>query len=311
MKRLYNYINKINNLSEAKHIGRQAFLLYITLPLVMCITLMFIIINTHAKLSHMALANLLVLIGSFSLLFYLRKTERYEVVSYMTISLIMMLLLALYFIIGFEYYSLIWSSLFIILSFAILGRRKGLIFAIIFSIFSLTLGVFKYYQLDYNPFNAGTILNITFANFSILLICYYYEYSIEMIQNKIRRNSEKFQTLAITDKLTGLFNRSEIDRRISSEILKASSSDYTFSLLIADLDNFKAVNDKKGHIIGDKVMKQVAGIFKRICSKEYFAGRWGGDEFLVIIPNENRKRACMIGELLRNEIDSALFSKDQ
>jgi diguanylate cyclase (GGDEF)-like protein len=268
-------------------------------------------INVYAEFLNMAVVNLTIALGASFTYYYLLKTSNYKKAAHITVALIMMLFFALYYVVGYEYYSLVWSSVFIILTFALLGRKIGLQFSMLFFIITTIFGIYNYINLGYNPFDLSSISNIAFANLSILLICYYYEYSIEIIQEKLRRSSKKFKELSITDELTGLFNRSEIDRKISLELKKARTRDYTFSLLIADLDNFKTINDEKGHLIGDKVMTEVSNIFKTICGDKYFAGRWGGDEFLLVLPNQPRKKAYEIGELIRKEICKEYYYNNQ
>ncbi len=312
MKRLEQYLIRRNINNKEKPISRQLLLLYIALPLMIIIPLLFSIIGYYYEKFHiMIVINFIASISAFSLLIYLNKTGKYKIISYLAVAVLMLLLLSLYVTMGFLYYSLSWSSVFILISFALLGRKKGLVISLIFIVLTSVSGLYHFQVSDTNAFNFVAFSNIFFANILVFLICYYYERSIEIIQKRLKDNNKKLKSLAITDKLTGLYNRSKIDKKIVSEVKKANEQGGTFSILIADLDDFKQINDEQGHLLGDEVMKQVAQVFNQVCGKDYLAGRWGGDEFLVILPNINRAKAYQIAEKIRKRISQTSFAKEQ
>ena len=107
---------------------------------------------------------------------------------------------------------------------------------------------------------------------------------------------------SITDSLTNLYNRLKLDSLIEHEINRSHRSKQPFSIILLDIDHFKKINDKYGHIQGDKVIKQVAQSIKSCIRKIDFAGRWGGEEFLIICPNTSIKGALIIGEKIRRKI---------
>ena len=112
---------------------------------------------------------------------------------------------------------------------------------------------------------------------------------------------------AITDALTGLYNRGETQRRIME---MAERHGKTFSLLMLDLDNFKQVNDKYGHIIGDKVLVGLADHLRYMLqtrNPSYFAGRWGGEEFMVVLPNTTVEQAAAFAEKIREGFSEINF----
>jgi diguanylate cyclase (GGDEF)-like protein len=94
---------------------------------------------------------------------------------------------------------------------------------------------------------------------------------------------KQMQDLAETDSLTGLVNRRALYARLESEIAKASGNTGP-ALVMIDLDGFKPVNDMHGHIIGDEVLRQVAGRFRRACDNDVMVARLGGDEFAILLP---------------------------
>lgn len=84
------------------------------------------------------------------------------------------------------------------------------------------------------------------------------------------------------DNLTGLYNRRFIDRQLSWEVAHLRKADYRLFLIMLDIDRFKSINDEYGHTVGDEALTNVSDILKKVCGASYFAGRFGGDEFLII-----------------------------
>ena len=123
---------------------------------------------------------------------------------------------------------------------------------------------------------------------------------INMATSELEQANRKLHEAAITDALTGLYNRGETQRRIEE---LAEEKAEPFSLIMIDLDNFKHVNDTYGHKIGDEVLTGLADFLQvELHSEEvsYQAGRWGGEEFMVILPGMTAAKAAGVAETLRN-----------
>lgn len=108
------------------------------------------------------------------------------------------------------------------------------------------------------------------------------------------------------DELTGLLNRRSLDELIPSEIGRHSRYGGVFSLIILDLDSFKAYNDNYGHLAGDKLLKQIGGIIKRAIRSADQAFRYGGDEFAVLLPQTTIEAAYQVAERVRKRVASEL-----
>ena len=103
----------------------------------------------------------------------------------------------------------------------------------------------------------------------------------------IRRDQVLHQTvirLSQEDSLTGLYKRRRITELIGNEIQRATRYRTEFSVILADIDHFKAVNDQLGHQVGDKVLTKIAEIIRSSVRATDLAGRWGGEEFVIISP---------------------------
>jgi diguanylate cyclase (GGDEF)-like protein len=114
--------------------------------------------------------------------------------------------------------------------------------------------------------------------------------------------------LAITDSLTNLYNRRYIDEQLPIDLERTFRNSDSVSLIYADIDCFKNVNDQYGHIAGDQILKEIAYIFLRhIRRKDGWAARYGGDEFLICLPELSCNAAGEIAERLRLTVESKSF----
>lgn len=107
---------------------------------------------------------------------------------------------------------------------------------------------------------------------------------------------DKFQTLSNTDDLTGLYNRRALLEKLEEEIKRAKRYNSKLSLLLCDLDYFKEVNDSFGHDVGDKVLQIIANLIHKSLRDIDILGRYGGDEFLIILPETSIKGAKHIAK---------------
>jgi diguanylate cyclase (GGDEF)-like protein len=97
--------------------------------------------------------------------------------------------------------------------------------------------------------------------------------------------------LAQSDYLTGLVNRREFEEQARRLVAVAERYDSTLSLIMVDIDRFKEINDRHGHLAGDAVLKGLAELFRTVLRKSDIAGRWGGDEFGILLPQTDIARA--------------------
>ena len=117
----------------------------------------------------------------------------------------------------------------------------------------------------------------------------------------------QLEELSVTDTLTQLFNRSKLDEVVQYELERARRSKQPFSLILLDVDEFKAVNDTHGHQVGDDVLKSLANLLKNNTRSSDTLGRWGGEEFMLICPDTDADAAKILGEKLRLAVASHLF----
>jgi len=118
---------------------------------------------------------------------------------------------------------------------------------------------------------------------------------------------EELKKLATTDPLTGLPNRRVLDEIIQREIERSKRYNRPLSVMVIDLDNFKMVNDTFGHSFGDEVLKTVGKVLRESCRKVDTVGRYGGDEFIIILPETNLKNAIKVANKLIRNVDKIEF----
>ena len=118
---------------------------------------------------------------------------------------------------------------------------------------------------------------------------------------------EELQLLANTDSLTGLDNRRQFIDRLHQEAERSSRYRLTMSILLMDLDYFKAINDKYGHDVGDRVLITVSGVIQLVKRTSDTAARIGGEEFAIILPETDKTGAMYLAERLRKKIASQII----
>lgn len=132
------------------------------------------------------------------------------------------------------------------------------------------------------------------------------KYFVAVIEDISSRKLLEYDLLnkATHDALTGLCNRSTLSEKLDNEVDRAIRYSRSLSLMMIDIDHFKLVNDNFGRQVGDKVLIELAKIFKKIIRRADDAGRFGGEEFLLVLPELNNKQALVLAERLRQQVES-------
>lgn len=118
----------------------------------------------------------------------------------------------------------------------------------------------------------------------------------------------RLEYMVRTDDLTTLANRRYLMDCLNREIIRGMRYQHPLSIIILDIDEFKNVNDVYGHIVGDKILKELADIIKVNVRHVDIAGRYGGDEFFIIMPETTLVEAKVIAERIRNAVEGKVFS---
>jgi diguanylate cyclase (GGDEF)-like protein/PAS domain S-box-containing protein len=130
------------------------------------------------------------------------------------------------------------------------------------------------------------------------------------IQKELENKNKILEEMTTTDYLTGVKNRRALFTIIEDEIKRSTRYNLSFSIALIDIDHFKRVNDDYGHIHGDEVLKSVASQITDICRDDDIVGRYGGEEFMVLMPNTSTEDAVILIERIRESfIDSPMTDK--
>jgi diguanylate cyclase (GGDEF)-like protein len=113
--------------------------------------------------------------------------------------------------------------------------------------------------------------------------------------------------MAIHDDLTGFYNRSHLMDLIESENNRSVRTGSVFSLVMMDIDKFKKINDTHGHQIGDQVLRTFAAVIRGILRKTDFCGRYGGEEFLIVLTQTDLQAAKLFAERIRDCVENSFF----
>jgi diguanylate cyclase (GGDEF)-like protein/PAS domain S-box-containing protein len=127
-------------------------------------------------------------------------------------------------------------------------------------------------------------------------------------QLELEHKNRILSELSTIDGLTQIGNHRTLTERLTAEISEASRTGAPLSVALFDIDDFKKVNDSKGHVYGDRVLFDVASVMKEHIRGTDFAGRYGGEEFMVIFPNTALAFACKISERIRCAIEDYNFA---
>jgi diguanylate cyclase (GGDEF)-like protein len=148
-----------------------------------------------------------------------------------------------------------------------------------------------------------------FGDHEILALNSLADYAAIAIDNA--RAVERIQELTITDDCTGLYNARHLYKTLEAEVYRSARFNYEFSVLFLDLDHFKKVNDTHGHLIGSKLLAEIGYSIKSHLRLIDYAFRYGGDEFVVLLPQTGKESALVVARRIRDVFRSALFCREE
>ncbi|SKB59701.1 diguanylate cyclase [Malaciobacter marinus] len=148
----------------------------------------------------------------------------------------------------------------------------------------------------------NTELLIKIVSFIVLISLLIILFIIYKSNRKLSTLNKKLEKISQTDKLTSLYNRTKLDMILEFEFKNKKRYEKPLSIIIIDIDHFKKINDTYGHLVGDKILVEFSNIIKANIRETDFIGRWGGEEFLVVLPFTKEKDAYNLASKLRKLI---------
>jgi len=161
------------------------------------------------------------------------------------------------------------------------------------------LGVIQLVNVDMHGFGDQEM-------FFLQALC---DYAAIAIENA--KSVEKIQELTITDDVTGLYNARHLYKVLEAEVYRSSRFNYEFTVLFIDLDHFKQVNDTHGHLVGSKLLAEIGYLIKAQLRLIDYAFRYGGDEFVILLPQTSKDQALVVARRLRDLLRTGLFAKEE
>lgn len=166
----------------------------------------------------------------------------------------------------------------------------------------------KWVSIKYEKGVDYTLLYETIATFLLLLSIILYFYNRQRgLKSELETAYTELKEVAVTDRLTKVYNRHKLDETLATEKKKAERYGTTFGIVILDIDHFKLVNDKYGHYIGDEVLVEFVGVLLNHSRDTDVIGRWGGEEFLIIVPQASKEAIVKFANILKENIEKHPF----
>ncbi len=204
----------------------------------------------------------------------------------------------------------LWFYVFPPLAFFILDHRGALFLTGVCLLFALV--VFQFPQLpfvttEYHPdFQLRFLASVAF----VTGFCAVLDLRRRDARQELLSLAALYEKAAKTDELTGLPNRRAMQNQLLHEFHRFQRSGHHFSVILLDIDHFKQANDHYGHDAGDQALQQFAELLGRLCRTSDLASRWGGEEFLLLLPDTSLLEALALAERLRAAVERHEFTHD-
>jgi diguanylate cyclase (GGDEF)-like protein len=211
-------------------------------------------------------------------------------------------------------FGLIWTIFFPIFVIPLIGHKKGLVLSTLFYLVLFSMAYHGIGVWDNGEWSQKAFIRLFLASTVLTYLVYAYQATLshadlelQCIHDKEAVYLEELHRLSITDTLTGLSNRRRINEVLEEHANNAKRYHDPFSLILFDIDDFKHINDHYGHNTGDQVLLCIAESAKNALRKTDYIGRWGGEEFLVLLAKTEKEDATGIAEKLRIDIQTIVF----
>jgi diguanylate cyclase (GGDEF)-like protein len=243
----------------------------------------------------------------------LKKYNKLNLSSFIIIYSLYILMFYLVFTGGVEQTGPLWIFIVAPVSVYVLGLSYGLV-NLLFFISVVAIIMFSPIEMpQYATYSTEFKVRLILSFLTTTFLSALYEYSRMLSYNSALKLGKKYQQLALSDPLTTLANRRNALTILQQEKSRVSRNNESLSVLLCDLDHFKMVNDKYGHNCGDIVLTELAQVFKQSVRQQDCVARWGGEEFLFILPQTSAEQAFIIAEKIRTNVQhhKVLFHKQE
>ena len=231
-----------------------------------------------------------------------RSSRTHKVASAMLISSLMILMVYLVISGGKAHTGPLWMLILPPVTLFLNGLRRGIF---MLAGFLVVVGYLLFasdmtfidqtYSLEFKK-------RLVYVFFTMIYLSGVYEYSRQKTYTEIQTLREKFEYQATYDPLTQMLNRRGMKQSVTTELARAERQSSVTSVILMDLDRFKSVNDTYGHDAGDDVLKATADLIQQTIRQQDLVARWGGEEFLLVLPDTQQDNAVVLAEKIRHAI---------
>lgn len=274
----------------------------------------FVFINyLKGHITLMVIDAVLILLSLISLHLLLVK-KRNNQAAILATSMLFTFLIVLTYLTKSHDFSLVWTLCFPLFVIPILGTKRGLIMIALFYMVLVPFVASGIGVWENGAWNIASFVRFVMASSTVVFIAYFFESSSVAAYEAIMASREKeikylqkLENLSMTDQLTGLYNRRFFDEQFAKEIQRVNRYSLKLCVIMFDIDHFKSVNDQFGHQVGDSVLKEFSTLIQKIIRSSDTVFRWGGEEFIALLPETNIENATLIAEKLRSSIEQHTF----
>ncbi|HEU5074595.1 MAG TPA: GGDEF domain-containing protein [Polyangiaceae bacterium] len=199
---------------------------------------------------------------------------------------------------GFQYY-LVPLVPFVMFNERLRGTNALLVSAAVLLVFVGLYELGPAPQLAPGVNHALSLMNSVLSFVGLALITFHFRNASMAVERQVAE-------MAVTDPLTGLYNRRHMNQRLREEESRSARTLAPFSVILVDIDHFKRINDTSGHDVGDRVLEDLARLLRDTVRTQDIVARWGGEEFLVVLPQTPLKGALDVAERLRFAAEATL-----
>ncbi|MEH6565452.1 MAG: GGDEF domain-containing protein [Halopseudomonas sp.] len=175
-------------------------------------------------------------------------------------------------------------------------------------LYYVALDVLMWYMEPLQPISSHALLALQVFNLSVVFGMF--GYLSQFYVSSVTRAHKRLDSMATVDSLTGLFNRGHIIALSEKELARHHRHPTDLIFMLMDLDHFKQINDRYGHNAGDQVLSEVSQLLADSIGKQSYVGRWGGEEFIAVMPATDIDQSIASAERIRKGVESLAIDVD-
>ncbi len=240
-------------------------------------------------------------VGLLSAILYLLvpRMNNYLLMAAVFVALAGIVLLNIILFMHTELATLVWIGIYPVIAFYMLGLRRGMVMYVLFILVLIVCLFFDCHNAHYTA-DRIVLVNIIGVSLTMGFLVYMYERTrVEAMNMAIRRS--------LVDELTRTGNRKMFSLMMENAKREAHQKNEPLSLIMTDIDHFKQINDRFGHVVGDHILIEFTRELKRHLNRSATVFRWGGEEFIILLPRTTLTQARRLAESIRSSIAEHAF----